>query len=93
MKKVLLRNGFYLVYDNDMGEPLADGFYFTVQYPGMTDLELTKALMYYGISVYPLDTMGSNEQGVRICTSFFKPEQEPLFEERIGHFHRTHPTE
>lgn len=33
MKKVLLENGFYLVYDNDMGEPLADGFYFTVQYP------------------------------------------------------------
>ncbi len=90
MKKVLLNNGFYLVYDNDMGEPLADGFYFTVQYPGMTDLQLTKELMYYGISVYPLDTMGSHEQGVRVCTSFFKPEQEKLFEERIGIFHRNH---
>ena len=90
MKKVLLENGFYLVYDNDMGEPLADGFYFTVQYPNMTDLELTKELMYYGISVYPLDTMGSHEQGVRVCTSFFKPEQEPLFQERIELFHQNH---
>lgn len=90
IKRVLLDNGFYLVYDNDMGEPLADGFYFTVQYPGMTDLELTRDLMYYGISVYPLDTMGSNEQGVRICTSFFKPEQEALLSERIALFRANH---
>jgi aspartate/methionine/tyrosine aminotransferase len=88
LKEVLLANGFYLVYDNDMGEALADGFYFTVQYPGMTDLELTKQLMYYGIAVYPLDTMGSTQQGVRICTSFFKPEQEPIFKERIEGFHK-----
>ena len=86
MKDVLLANGFYLVYDNDMGKPLADGFYFTVQYPGMNDLELTRELMFYGIAVYPLDTMGSTQQGVRICTSFFKPEQEPLFKERIEAF-------
>lgn len=90
MKKVLLNNGFYLVYDNDLGAPLADGFYFTAQYPGMTDLQLTKELMYYGISVYPLDTMGSQEQGVRICSSFFKPEHEPLFEERIRLFKNNH---
>ena len=88
MKEVLLANGFYLVYDNDMGEALADGFYFTVQYPGMSDLALTKQLMYYGIAVYPLDTMGSTQQGVRICTSFFKPEQEPIFKERIEGFHK-----
>ncbi len=87
MKDVLLANGFYLVYDNDLGAPLADGFYFTVQYPGMNDLQLTRELMYYGIAVFPLDTMGSNEQGVRICTSFFSREQEPLFEERIKQFH------
>lgn len=90
LKKVLLDNGFYLVYDNDMGEPLADGFYFTVQYPGMSDLELTRTLMYYGIAVYPLDTMGSNEQGVRVCTSFFKPEQEELFRTRIETFKQHH---
>lgn len=90
MKEVLLSNGFYLVYDNDLGAPLADGFYFTVQYPSMTDLELTRLLMYYGIAVFPLDTMGSNEQGVRICTSFFKKEQHNMFRERIEAFHRDH---
>lgn len=90
MKDVLLANGFYLVYDNDLGAPLADGFYFTVQYPGMTDLQLTRELMYYGIAVFPLDTMGSNEQGVRICTSFFSKELEPLFKERIELFKQNH---
>ena len=90
LKDVLLANDFYLVYDNDMGAPLADGFYFTVQYPGMNDLELTSELMYYGIAVFPLDTMGSTQQGVRICTSFFQKEQEPLFKERIELFKQNH---
>lgn len=86
LKDVLLAAGFRLVYDNDMGSPLADGFYFTVIYPGMTGLQLTRELIYYGIAVFPLDTMGSTQQGVRICTSFFKPEQEQLFKERIEEF-------
>ena len=90
MKEVLLNNGFYLVYDNDMGAPLADGFYFTVQYPGMDDLQLTRELMTYGIAVFPLDTMGSTQQGVRICTSFFREEQKHLFTERITQFHKEH---
>ena len=87
MKEVLLANGFYLVYDNDLGSPLADGFYFTVQYPGMNDLELTRELMYYGIAVYPLDTMGSTQQGVRVCTSFFANSLRDIFRERIEAFH------
>lgn len=91
LKDVLLANGFYLVYDNDMGAPLADGFYFTVQYPGMNDLQLTRQLMYYGIAVFPLDTMGSTQQGVRVCTSFFKKEQEPLFRQRIELFRQNNP--
>ena len=86
MKDVLLSNGFQLVYDNDMGNPLADGFYFTVCYPGMSGLELTRALMYYGIAVFPLNTMGSTYEGVRICTSFFSQEQQPLFKARIEAF-------
>jgi aspartate/methionine/tyrosine aminotransferase len=86
MKQVLLDNGFYLVYDNDLGAPLADGFYFTTQYPGMTAVELTRALLFYGISVFPLNTMGSREEGVRICTSFITEAQFPLFEERIRAF-------
>ncbi len=90
MKEVLLANGFYLVYDNDLGAPLADGFYFTAQYPGMSAVELTRALLYYGISVFPLNTMGSREEGVRICSSFITEAQFPRFEQRIRAFRADH---
>lgn len=86
MKSVLLANGFQLVYDNDMGEDIADGFYFTVCYPGLTGLELTRRLMFSGISVFPLNTMGSLEQGVRICTSFFSDDLREIFKQRIEAF-------
>jgi hypothetical protein len=56
----------------------------------MNDLQLTRELMTCGIAVYPLDTMGSTQQGVRICTSFFRREQEQLFTERIKQFHKDH---
>lgn len=90
MKDVLTANKFYLVYDNDMGNPLADGFYFTVQYPGMTAVELTKELMYYGVSVFPLNTMGSEQQGVRVCTSFFHDSLRNVFRSRIEQFAAEH---
>lgn len=90
MKDVLLANKFYLVYDNDQGEPLADGFYFTCQYPGMTAVELTKELMFYGISVFPLNTMGSEQQGVRVCTSFFHDSLRDLFKARVEQFAKEH---
>ena len=52
----------------------------------MTALQLTRELMYYGIAVYPLDTMGSTQQGVRVCTSFFANTQHDLFRQRIEAF-------
>ena len=36
MKKMFISNDFQIVYDRDLDEPLADGFYFTISYPGMT---------------------------------------------------------
>ena len=50
LKDIFLHHGFHLVYDNDLGDPIADGFYFTIGYPGMTSGELAKELMYYGVS-------------------------------------------
>jgi len=48
MKKLFTDNGFKLVYDLDEDEPLADGFYFTVAYPGFTGEALVEELLYYG---------------------------------------------
>ncbi len=50
IKKTFTDNGFYIVYDKDENEPLADGFYFTFGYPNMTAEELLEKLLYYGIS-------------------------------------------
>lgn len=92
MKKIFTSYGFEVVYDTDLNEPIADGFYFTIRYPGMTGGELMKELMYYGISAISLSTTGSNQQGLRACTSFIKDHQYALLEERLKLFKENNPT-
>lgn len=87
MKRMFLENGFDIVYKEDLGVPLADGFYFTVSYPGMTGNELVANLLYYGISAIALDNTGSDEEGIRACVSFVLPDQFPILEERLRLFH------
>ncbi|MDG5800849.1 pyridoxal phosphate-dependent aminotransferase [Marinilabiliaceae bacterium ANBcel2] len=70
MKKIFTERGFYLVYDKDEDKDLADGFYFTIAYPGMSGEKLLSELIRYGISAITLDTTGSSRtEGLRICTS------------------------
>ena len=90
LKDIFLRHGFHLVYDTDLGEPLADGFYFTIGYPGMTGGELMKELIYYGVSSISLITTGSRQEGIRACTSFIKDNQYDLLNERLSLFARHH---
>lgn len=91
LKDIFLKNGFYLVYDNDLGDPVADGFYFTIGYPGMTCGELMKELMYYGVSAISLVTTGSHQQGLRACTSFIQDHQYAQLEERMKLFAENNP--
>ncbi len=87
MKKLFLENGFNLVYDNDLGEPLADGFYFTVSYPGMNGSELLHNLLYYGISAIALKTTGSEHtEGLRACVSQINSSLFPELERRLKLF-------
>lgn len=86
LKDIFLKHGFHLVYDNDMGEPVADGFYFTIGYPGMSGGELAKELMYYGVSAISLITTGSNQEGLRACTSFIQDHQYEQLDERMAIF-------
>jgi len=87
MKRLFVENGFKIVYENDLGQPIADGFYFTLAYPGMTGHELVANLLYYGISAIALDNTGSNQEGIRACVSFVKREQFGDLEERLKLFH------
>ena len=86
MKDLFLKHGFDLVYKNDLDVPIADGFYFTISYPGMTGNELVANLLFYGISAIALDNTGSEEEGIRACVSFVKREQFGELDERLGMF-------
>jgi len=86
LKEIFLRYGFKLVYDKDLDEEIADGFYFTIAYPGMTGGELLKRLIPYGISAISLSTTGSKQEGLRICTSFIQDHQYELLEQRLSAF-------
>jgi aspartate/methionine/tyrosine aminotransferase len=86
MKKLFVENGFEIVYKTDLDQPIADGFYFTLAYPGMTGNQLVENLLYYGISAIALDNTGSDEEGIRACVSFVQPEQFGDLESRLKLF-------
>jgi len=87
IKKIFIDNGFKILYDKDLDIPIADGFYFTVSYPGFTGNELVEKLFYYGISTVSLDNTGSEyKEGIRVCVSMIKPDQFPVLEQRLKAF-------
>ncbi|MCE5345828.1 MAG: pyridoxal phosphate-dependent aminotransferase [Bacteroidales bacterium] len=91
MKKIFTSNGFEIVYDKDLDKPVADGFYFTISYPGMTSRELLEELLYYGISAISLDITGSEREGLRACVSLVPRELFDDLEFRARKFMEDHP--
>ena len=92
MKKMFIDNGFKIVYDKDENNPIADGFYFTISYPGFTSEQLLEELLYYGISAISLSICGSERsEGLRACVSLVQRSQFPTLEERLIKFHGNHP--
>ncbi len=91
MKDLFLDAGFNIVYDKDLEEHIADGFYFTITYPGLNGGELVKELLYYGISAISLDNTGSQRgEGIRACTSQITKDKMPLLIERMKIFKENH---
>ena len=90
LKDIFCRHHFCIVYDRDLDQPIADGFYFTIGYPGMTSGELARELMYYGVSAICLITTGSHQEGLRVCTSFIEDHQYAQLEERMQIFEENH---
>jgi len=90
MKKTFIENGFQLVYDADSEKPLADGFYFTITYPGLDSGQLAEELIYYGISGITLNVTGSTQQGLRACVSLFRQEQFEALAYRLKRFREDH---
>ena len=91
MKKIFLDNGFKIVYDRDGEEELADGFYFTLAYPGLSGEQLLHELLYYGISAISLSSCNSTRtEGLRACVSLVNRNQFPDLEERVKCFYENH---
>jgi aspartate/methionine/tyrosine aminotransferase len=92
MKRMFISSGFQIVYDRDLDEPLADGFYFTISYPGMSGDKLIEQLFCYGISTISLVTTGSDRpDGLRACVSLVPREQFGELEIRLRKFSEDHP--
>jgi aspartate/methionine/tyrosine aminotransferase len=92
MKEMFTRFGFRIVYDRDLQEPIADGFYFTLSYPGFDGPDLVEELLYYGISAISLQITGSSRsEGLRACVSQVRRDQFPVLEERLRQFRENHP--
>ena len=92
MKKLFLENGFKIVYDKDEDEDIADGFYFTIAYPGLSGEQLLSEFLYYGISAISLSITGSERtEGLRACVSLVNRNQFPDLEKRLKIFNENHP--
>lgn len=92
MKELFTKNGFIIVYDKDIDQPIADGFYFTIAYPGFSGEALLEELIYYGISAIALSITGSEHaEGLRACVSLVPRTQFPEMESRLKRFHIGHP--
>lgn len=92
MKAIFLRHGFRITYPKDVTEDIADGFFFSLSYPGMTGGELASELIHYGVSSINLDTTGSLQPGVRACTSRMRENLYTVLDERMRQFHEDHNT-
>ncbi len=90
MKKIFTDNGFHIVYDYDATQAVGDGFFFTIGYGEMSGGELLRELLYYGVSSISLSTTGSEQQGVRACTSRMRDDLYDTMEERMRAFNQDH---
>ena len=91
MKKIFVDNGFHIVYDYDVTQKVGDGFFFTIGYGQLSGGELLRELLYYGVSSISLSTTGSQQNGVRACTSRMRDELYEVLEERMKAFREDHP--
>ena len=87
-KKLFTDNGFHIVYSHDGAAPIADGFFFTVGYKGLSAVDLHAALLRHGISTIPLQSTGSHQNGLRVCISTLITDDDfQALGERLAIFH------
>ncbi|MEE9167502.1 MAG: pyridoxal phosphate-dependent aminotransferase [Candidatus Neomarinimicrobiota bacterium] len=83
-KQVFQSYGFDLLYKDDLGEPIADGFYFTICRENMTGEELLYHMLCFGLAGIPLKPTGTVREGIRICVSLLDEHQYGELERRVS---------
>ncbi len=91
LKEIFLRHGFHIVYDKDLDQPVSDGFFFTIGRKGFSGDELINELIYYGVAAISLRTTGSEQQGIRVCTSTVTNDYYTWLDDRLRIFNQNHP--
>ena len=91
VREIFLKNGFHLVYSDDMNDPISDGFFFTAGYGNLKSEILQLELLRYGIATISLPCTGSTQDGVRVCISVISDENEfSILDERLKRFDDDH---
>ena len=91
IKAIFCRNHFHIVYDKDLDQPVSDGFFFTIGRRGFTGDRLLHEFLHYGISAISLRPTGSEQEGIRVCTSKVAPDTYDILDERLRIFDRNNP--
>jgi aspartate/methionine/tyrosine aminotransferase len=90
MKQLFTDAGFRIIYEMDGDQPISDGFYFTIGYPGISGGELLNRLLHCGISAITLKGTGSEREGLRACVSHVRRDQFDALAERLKIFRQTY---
>ncbi len=86
-KEIFKNNGFHVVYGDDAGSPISDGFFFTAGFGDMSSDELQMALLRHGVASISLPCTGSRQNGVRVCISVIGSDEDfDLLDQRLKKF-------
>mgnify|MGYP003571320814 FL=1 len=89
VKQIMLRNGFYIVYDQDAdAKPVGDGFFFTFGYKNWTGEKMLNKLICYGIAAISLASTGASREGLRGCVSAVSENDYDELDHRLALFNK-----
>ncbi len=91
-KEIFERHGFHVVYSDDAGRPISDGFFFTAGYGDLTGDELQLGLLRHGVASISLPCTGSRQNGVRVCISVIGSDEDfTILDQRLKRFADDYP--
>ena len=91
LKKIFLAHGFYIPYEFDGDNQIADGFFFTLNYGDMNSHQLLYNLLRHGVSAVTLLSTGAELSGIRACTAMTPDNMIDKLNDRLALFTKEFP--